>query len=72
MLTKVLLSQENKDDKGKQLAITAKERNKLLDDLDVYGKDVMDWGIKPGQTTLEASIAVIRELLEDPVFICHA
>ena len=70
-LTKILLSENNKDDKGRQLAITQKQRNKLLDNLDVYGKDVLDWGLKPGQSTLDASIAVIREALEDPMFIVH-
>ena len=71
LLTKVLLSQENATDKGKLLAITEKQRNKLLDNLDVYGKDVTDWGLKSGQSTLDASIAVIREVLEDPIFIAH-
>ena len=71
MLTKVLLSQENLNEKGKLLALTAKERNKLLDILDEFGKDVMDWDVKTGQSTLEASIAVIRGILEDPIFISH-
>ena len=71
LLTKVVLSQNNSSDKGKLLAITEKQRNKLLDNLDVYGKDVMDWGLKPGQSTLNASIAVIREVLEDPMFIAQ-
>lgn len=71
LMTKVLLSQDNSNDKGHLLAITQKQRYKLLDDLDAYGKDVLDWGLKSGQSTLEASIAVIREVLEDPVFISH-
>lgn len=69
LLTTVLLSQDNANEKGKLLAITQKQRDTLLDNLDVYGKDVLDWGLKTGQSTLEASIAVIRGVLEDPVFI---
>ena len=71
LLTKVLLSQDNSNDKGRFLAITSTQRDKLVADLDVYGKDVTDWGLKPGQSTLDASIAVIREVLEDSVFIAH-
>ncbi|MBF0490314.1 MAG: hypothetical protein HQL15_06790 [Candidatus Omnitrophica bacterium] len=71
LMSKVLLSQDNPNDKGKLLVINEKERNKLIDDLDSYGKEVMDWGLKPGQSTFSASIAVIREVLEDPVFITH-
>ena len=71
LLTKVLLSQDNPNDKGRMLAITDKQRSKLLDFLDEYGKEVLDWGLKPGQSTLDASIAVIREVLEDPVYIVH-
>jgi hypothetical protein len=71
LMTKVLLSQENANDKGRVLAITDKQRSRLLDGLDVYGKDVINWGLKSGQSTLQASIAVIREVLEDPVFVTH-
>ncbi len=71
LMTKVLLSQDNANDKGKLLAITEKQRSKLLEDLEVYGKDVTDWGVKPGQSTLDASIAIIREVLEDPIFKAH-
>jgi hypothetical protein len=69
MLTKVLKSEKNKDDQGKLLAITAKEREKLLENLDEYGKETLDWGIKPGQNYMQASIATIREILEDTVYI---
>jgi len=69
MMTKVLVSETNKDGKGHRLAITAQQRQKLLDKLDTFGSDVLDWGLKPGQGTLEASIAVIREILEDSIWI---
>ncbi len=69
MLTKVLTSANNPP-KGHQLAITAKQRAKLVEKLDSFGKDVLDWGLKPGQRTLEASIAVIREILEDSMWTC--
>jgi hypothetical protein len=68
-VTKVLISAQNKDSQGRRLAITAHQRQKLLDKLDSFGKDNLDWGLKPGQRTLEASIAVIREVLEDSIWI---
>jgi hypothetical protein len=68
-VTKVLMSDQNKDGKGHRLAITAQQRQKLLDKLDSFGNDDLDWGLKPGQSTLEASIAVIREILEDSIWI---
>jgi hypothetical protein len=67
-LTKVVLSQENLNDKGKLLAITEVERDKLLDNLDQYGKGILDWGLKAGQSSLKASVSVIREVLEDPIY----
>ena len=51
------------------MAITAQERQKLLDKLDSFGKDSLDWGLKSGQSPLEGSIAVIREILEDSIWI---
>ena len=69
MLTKVLMSDKNKDDHGHLLAITAQQRQKLLDILDFFGSDDLDWGLKKGQSSLEASIAVIRETLEDSIWI---
>lgn len=69
LTTKVLLSQENADEDGHLLAITSKEREKLVQKLDSYGKEMIAWGIKPGQRTLEASVAVIREVLEDSIWI---
>jgi hypothetical protein len=69
MMTKVLISDKNENAKGHLLAITAQQRQKLLDKLDSFGHDTLDWGLKPGQTTLEGSIAVIREILEDSIWI---
>ncbi len=68
LLTKILRSDQNKDEKGKLLAINAVQRKKLLKGLDDVGKTNLDWGLKPGQTFQEATVAVIRELLEDPIY----
>ncbi len=67
-MTKVLMSEKNKNGKGHRLAITAPQRQKLLDKLDSFGGDTLDWGLKPGQSTLAGSIAVIREILEDSLW----
>jgi hypothetical protein len=69
LMTKVLISDKNKNGRGHILAVTAVQRQKLLDKLDSFGSDTLDWGLKPGQRTLEASIAVIREILEDSIWI---
>jgi len=69
MMTKVLKSEENRNSKGHLLAITAQQRQKLLDKLDSYGSDTLDWGLQTGQSTLDGSIAVIREILEDSIWI---
>ena len=55
MMTKVLASEKNKDGLGHLLAITAPQRQKLLDRLDSFGGDTLDWGLKPGQSTLAGS-----------------
>ena len=68
LLTKVLRSVQNKDEKGVLLAINAVQRKKLLKSLDEVGKTNLDWGLKAGQTFQEASVAVIREILEDPIY----
>jgi len=68
MMTKVLISDKNENGHGHQLAITAQQRQKLLDKLDSFGSDNLDWGLKTGQSTLEGSIAVIREILEDSIW----
>jgi len=69
MMTKVLISDKNKNGKGHLLAITAQQRQNLLDKLDSFGGDTLDWGLKPGQRTLAGSVAVIREILEDSLWI---
>ncbi|MBF0512000.1 MAG: hypothetical protein HQL13_06700 [Candidatus Omnitrophica bacterium] len=69
LLTKLLVSDKNKDAKGHLLAITAQERQKLLEKLDSFSTDNLAWGLKAGQRTLEGSIAVIREILEDSIWI---
>ena len=69
LMTKVLISDKNKNGKGYLLAITAQQRQKLLDKLDSFGSDTLDWGLKSGQSTLEGSVAVIRETLEDSLWI---
>jgi len=67
-MTKILMSDKNKKNHGHLLDITAQERQKLLDKLDSFGADELDWGLKTGQSTLEGSIAVIREILEDSLW----
>jgi len=69
MMTQVLVSDKNKNGKGHRLAVTAQQRQKLLDKLDSFGRDNLDWGLKNGQSPLEGSIAVIREILEDSIWI---
>ncbi len=69
MMTKALMSAKNKNGKGHLLAITAQQRQKLLDKLDSWGSENLDWGLKTGQNTLDGSIAVIREILEDSLWI---
>jgi len=69
LMSKVLISDKNKNGKGHLLAVTAQQRQKLLDKLDSFGSDNLDWGLKAGQRTLEGSIAVIREILEDSIWI---
>ena len=68
LLTKVLRSQRNADEKGRVLAVTAKQREILLERLDEFGRDTLAWGMKPGQDQTQASIAIIREILEDSVY----
>jgi len=65
MMTRVLMSEKNKNGKGHLLAITAQQRQKLLDKLDSFGSDTLHWGLDSGQNTEEGSVAVIREVLED-------
>lgn len=69
LLTKVLNS-ENVREKAvkKRLALSSRERDKLVRKLDTFAGDNLDWGMKPGQTYLQGSVATIREVLEDPTF----
>jgi hypothetical protein len=66
--TKVVRSARNTNDNGKILAVTKDQRRQLLKHLDEFGKSVLDWGLKPGQNYAQASIAVLREILEDSLY----
>lgn len=68
LLSKILRSEKNDNEKGKLLAITDAQRKKLNKSLDQLEKENLDWGLKPGQTFQQASVAVIREILEDPIY----
>lgn len=68
LVTKILRSEKNKDEHGMLLAINADQRKRLIKALDEVGRANLDWGLKPGQTFQEASVAVIREILEDPIY----
>ena len=66
----VLLSAEKCESDGcPNLAITQQERDKLIEKLDVFARNNMAWGMKEGQSTVEACEAAIREVLEDPVYL---
>jgi len=69
MMAKVLMSEKNRNSKGHLLAITAQQRQKLLDKLDSFASDNLNWGLQKGQGTLDGSISVIREILEDSIWI---
>lgn len=71
LFTKVLRSAANPDEQGHLLAITRAQRKKLIGHLDRFAKTTIDWGLKPGQRPLAASVAVIREVLEDPVWVAN-
>lgn len=68
LLTKILRSAQNENEKGKLLAINDIQRKKLIKSLDEVGRSNLDWGLKPGQTFQEASVALLREILEDPIY----
>lgn len=68
LLSKVLRSERNKDENGKLLAISEVQRQKLIKNLDEVGRKNLDWGLKPGQSFQQASVAIIREILEDPIY----
>lgn len=70
LMTKVLLDDDTKEKQvKKRLAVTSKERDKLVLKLDAFAKDNYDWGMKEGQTYLQAAEASIREVLEDPAYL---
>ncbi len=65
LLTKYLLGG---DGQSKTLSLTDKQRDGLIRRLDDFAKEYTDWGLKPGQSTVEASVAVLREVLEDSIY----
>ena len=70
LMTKVLFSEHVDPSKlTKRLAITSDERDKLIEKLDEFAKENLDWGLKPGQTFIQAAEASIREVLEDPLYV---
>ncbi len=70
MLKKVILSAERCNDENcQELALTQKERDKLVEKLDSFARENTAWGMKAGQGTFEATIASVREVLEDPLFV---
>ena len=68
LVSKVLMHEDAEKEKSHQLAVTAKQREKLIAKLDDFARDNLDWGVKSGQTVLQASVAAIREVLEDPLW----
>jgi hypothetical protein len=69
-LAKILLSARDCEDENcKVLSLTRDERDRLVKRLDSFARTKMDWGLKPGQSTLDASVAVIREVLEDSIYL---
>ena len=69
LIKKVLLSAARcETEECQYLALTTDERRRLGAGLDQFARDNFQWGMKEGQSTFDASVAVIREVLEDPVF----
>ena len=69
MVTKVLLSAERcETDACQELVLSQVERDKLVKRIDEFASDNMDWGMKPGQSTFQACVATLREVLEDPIY----
>jgi len=70
LVQKVLLSSRRcESDACQELALTQDEREKLTKKLDSFAEGNLDWGLKPGQTSLQGCIAALREVLEDPLYI---
>jgi para-nitrobenzyl esterase len=57
-----------KDAEQGQLAITERQRQYLIYKIDHFGSDVLDWGLEDGQTSAQAAVSIIREVLEDRVW----
>jgi hypothetical protein len=72
LFQKVLLSaQRCETDSCKELVLTQAERDKLAKRLDTFSGNNLEWGLKPGQTTIQGCVAALREVLEDPLYISH-
>jgi hypothetical protein len=70
LATRVMLSSAHcEDETCRVLDFTPAERDRLSAALATVPGINMDWGMKPGQSTVEASAAVIRESLEDPLYL---
>ena len=70
LATRVMLSAAHCEDEGcRVLNFTQDERDRLSAALSTVPGVNMDWGMKPGQSTVEACAAVIRESLEDPLYL---
>jgi len=66
LVTKVLISEKpDRDGQLTRLGVTWEEREKLVEKLNQYFKETDDLGMQEGQTYLEASVANLREVLED-------
>ncbi len=66
IISKLLISPQT-DDYGEliMLGVTDEQRSRLLDKMDVFYGDMYDGELREGQTSLEGSIVVIREILEN-------
>ncbi len=69
LVTRIMLSAELcQTEDCKELALTRDERDKLVRKLDSFARGSMDWGLKAGQSSLQACTSVLREVLEDPLY----
>jgi hypothetical protein len=69
LVGKILLSAARCDQEDcQELALTREERDKLVKKLDEFAGGNTDWGMKPGQSTVHACVAALREVLEDPLY----
>ena len=66
LVNKVLISDRvNEDGKMVLLGVTREERKKLLKKLDAFYEDEYKGNLRAGQSFLQGSVSVIRELLEN-------